>query len=113
MKVTDASVPPNAAVLRTLDQTVRGLRTEMVDFTRELVAIVSENPPGLEYPAAVRVIEATLLRAHRCDRPRLAVCPGSGHRQCLLEVTRREALPPVRGGGMFVARQSARQAKMP
>ena len=79
MKVTDASVPPNAAVLRTLDQTVR----EMVDFTRELVAIASENPPGLEYPAAVRVIEATLLRAHRCDRPRLAVCPRSGHRQCL------------------------------
>jgi acetylornithine deacetylase/succinyl-diaminopimelate desuccinylase family protein len=60
MQVTDASVPPNAAVLRTLDQTVRGLRTEMVDFTRELVAIASENPPGLEYPAAVRVIEARL-----------------------------------------------------
>jgi acetylornithine deacetylase/succinyl-diaminopimelate desuccinylase-like protein len=70
MKVTDASVPPNAAVLRTLDQTVRGLPTEMVDFTREFVAIASENPPGLEYPAAVRVIEATLrgLGCSACSR---------------------------------------------
>src|SRR5262245_65087196 len=34
----------------------------MVEFTRELVAVPSENPPGAAYPQCVRVI-ASQLRA--------------------------------------------------
>ena len=45
-----------------LDACVRGLRNEMVDFTSELVAIASENPPGTAYPECVRAI-ASRLRA--------------------------------------------------
>ena len=43
-----------------LDGCVRGLRNEMVDFTSELVAIASENPPGNAYPECVRAIESRL-----------------------------------------------------
>jgi succinyl-diaminopimelate desuccinylase len=43
-----------------LDECVRSLRPEMVDFTSELVAIASENPPGLAYPDCVRAIESRL-----------------------------------------------------
>ena len=39
---------------------MRNLRDEMIDFTRELVAIASENPPGAEYPACVRAITSRL-----------------------------------------------------
>ena len=45
-----------------LDACVRGLRAEMIDFTSELVAIASENPPGNAYPECVRAI-ASRLRA--------------------------------------------------
>jgi acetylornithine deacetylase/succinyl-diaminopimelate desuccinylase-like protein len=45
-----------------LDRCVRSFRDEMIDFTTELVAVASENPPGAEYPACVRVI-ASRLRA--------------------------------------------------
>ena len=44
----------------TLDRCVRGLRSEMVDFTRELVGIASENPPGNAYPECVRAIVSRL-----------------------------------------------------
>lgn len=43
-----------------LDACVRGLRGEMIEFTRELVAIASENPPGSAYPECVRAIESRL-----------------------------------------------------
>jgi acetylornithine deacetylase/succinyl-diaminopimelate desuccinylase family protein len=43
-----------------LDDCVRGLRNEMIDFTSELVGIASENPPGSAYPECVRAIEARL-----------------------------------------------------
>lgn len=43
-----------------LDTCVRGLRNEMIDFTSELVAIASENPPGNAYPECVRAIESRL-----------------------------------------------------
>jgi succinyl-diaminopimelate desuccinylase len=43
-----------------IDTHVRELRDEMIDFTRELVAIASENPPGARYPECVRAIEAKL-----------------------------------------------------
>ena len=39
-----------------LDECVRGLRNEMIDFTSELVGIASENPPGSAYPECVRAI---------------------------------------------------------
>jgi hypothetical protein len=35
-----------------LDACVRDLRCEMIDFTTELVAIASENPPGAGYRSA-------------------------------------------------------------
>jgi hypothetical protein len=43
-----------------LDACVRGLRDEMVDFTKELVAVASENPPGAAYPECLRVITSRL-----------------------------------------------------
>jgi acetylornithine deacetylase/succinyl-diaminopimelate desuccinylase family protein len=43
-----------------LDDCIRGLRNEMIDFTSELVGIASENPPGSAYPESVRAIEARL-----------------------------------------------------
>ena len=43
-----------------LDACARSLRTEMIDFTRELVAIASENPPGRAYPHCVRAIRSQL-----------------------------------------------------
>src|SRR5262245_51350276 len=50
------------AVYRSLDGCIGDLREEMIDFTRELVAIASENPPGAGYPECVRAI-ANRLRA--------------------------------------------------
>src|SRR6187549_3190777 len=43
-----------------LDDCVRGLRAEMIDFTSELVSVASENPPGNAYPECVNVIAARL-----------------------------------------------------
>ena len=43
-----------------LDACVRGLRSEMIDFTTELVAIASENPPGNAYPECVLAIQSRL-----------------------------------------------------
>jgi succinyl-diaminopimelate desuccinylase len=43
-----------------LDARVRELRDEMIDFTSELVAIASENPPGAEYSKCARLIESRL-----------------------------------------------------
>ncbi len=43
-----------------LDSCVRRLRKEMIDFTTELVAIASENPPGAAYTECVRTIQARL-----------------------------------------------------
>jgi acetylornithine deacetylase/succinyl-diaminopimelate desuccinylase family protein len=50
----------NAIDYAALDKCVRGLRDEMIDFTSELVAIASENPPGVNYPACVQAIESRL-----------------------------------------------------
>jgi succinyl-diaminopimelate desuccinylase len=43
-----------------LDRCVRSFRSEMIDFTCQLVAIASENPPGNAYSASVRLIEERL-----------------------------------------------------
>jgi succinyl-diaminopimelate desuccinylase len=43
-----------------LDASVRDLRREMIDFTTELVAVASENPPGAGYPECVRAIQSRL-----------------------------------------------------
>lgn len=43
-----------------LDACVRGLRSDMIEFTRELVGMASENPPGNAYPECVRAIESRL-----------------------------------------------------
>lgn len=49
-----------------LDACVRELQNEMVDFTSELVAIASENPPGSAYSECVRTIES---RVRALDLP--------------------------------------------
>src|SRR5580692_9593827 len=41
-------------------KTVDALRSEMIDFTRELVAIPSENPPGNEYARCAEAIAQKL-----------------------------------------------------
>lgn len=43
-----------------LDASVRSLRGEMIDFTSELVAIPSENPPGAAYAECARAIQSRL-----------------------------------------------------
>ena len=43
-----------------LDACVRGMRSDMVDFTSELVGIASENPPGSAYSECVLAIESRL-----------------------------------------------------
>ena len=43
-----------------LDSHVRRLRGDMVDFTTELVAIASENPPGAAYGECVGAIQSRL-----------------------------------------------------
>src|SRR5262245_54895305 len=51
---------PREEMYRQLDACVHGLRAEMVDFTRALVAVASENPPGLRYRECGGVIESRL-----------------------------------------------------
>lgn len=68
-----------AESFRDLDACVRGLRGEMIDFTSELVAVASENPPGSEYPACVRAI-ASRLRALGLPCERVAYRPQKGVR---------------------------------
>lgn len=46
-----------------IDACVRDLREEMIAFTSELVAIASENPPGLNYRECVRLIGSRLRQA--------------------------------------------------
>ena len=62
-----------------LDACVQGFRDEMVDFTSELMAVASENPPGSGYPDCVRVIESR-LRALGLPCERVAYRPGRGER---------------------------------
>src|SRR5262245_14020462 len=50
------------ALHRRLDACVRDMRGEMIAFTRDLMAIASENPPGTRYAECVRLI-ASRLRA--------------------------------------------------
>ena len=45
---------------RQIDACVRDLRTEMIDFTKALMTVASENPPGSRYPECVRLIAARL-----------------------------------------------------
>ena len=54
----------------TLDACVRKLRTEMIDFTSELVGIASENPPGAAYPECVRAIASRSAGAGHALRDR-------------------------------------------
>jgi succinyl-diaminopimelate desuccinylase len=57
-----------------LDTCARELRDDMIDFTRQLVAVASENPPGLAYPECLRVI-ASRLRALGVPYERLPYRP--------------------------------------
>jgi succinyl-diaminopimelate desuccinylase len=66
-----------------LDSCVRQLRSEMIDFTTELVAIASENPPGAAYGECVRAIQSRLSALDLpCDtikyRPRTGLRDRSG-----------------------------------
>jgi succinyl-diaminopimelate desuccinylase len=64
---------------RQLDACVRELRDEMLDFTNELVAIASENPPGSAYAECVRVITSR-LRGLGLPCERLTYVPRRGAR---------------------------------
>ena len=66
-------------VHRQLDACIRDLREEMIDFTRELVAVRSENPPGSRYPECVRVI-ASRLRGLGLPCERVVFRPRKGLR---------------------------------
>jgi succinyl-diaminopimelate desuccinylase len=68
-----------ADVNQHIDACVRDLREEMIAFTSELVAVASENPPGLRYPECVRVIESK-LRALGLPSESIAYRPRRGAR---------------------------------
>jgi acetylornithine deacetylase/succinyl-diaminopimelate desuccinylase family protein len=66
-----------------LESCVRQLRSNMIDFTAELVGIATENPPGAAYPQCVRAIESRLRALDLpCEtiayRPPKGVRDGSG-----------------------------------
>src|SRR5262245_50059228 len=65
--------------LTDLDACVRSMREEMISFTRKLVAIASENPPGNAYPDCVRAI-ASRLRALDLPCEIVKYQPGQGAR---------------------------------
>ena len=69
----------SAALDRRLDACVRGLRADIVDFTSELMAVASENPPGAAYSECGRVI-ASRLRALGLPCERVAYRPPKGQR---------------------------------
>jgi succinyl-diaminopimelate desuccinylase len=62
-----------------LDSSVRDLRGDIIDFTSQLVAIASENPPGSAYGESVRIIEAR-LRALGLPSERVRYVPPRGQR---------------------------------
>jgi succinyl-diaminopimelate desuccinylase len=69
----------SGALHRRLDACVRELRADIVDFTSELMAVASENPPGAAYPECVRVIESRLgALGLPCER--IAYRPPKGQR---------------------------------
>ena len=69
----------SAALHRRLDTCVRDLRADIVDFTSELMAVASENPPGAAYAECVRVI-ASRLRALGLPCERVPYRPPKGQR---------------------------------
>lgn len=58
-----------------LEDAIRSSRDAMVDFTRELVRIPTENPPGRDYRAAVDLIAGLLSETGL--EPRVVEVPGS------------------------------------
>ncbi len=112
-----------------LDACVRDLRQEMIDFTSELVAIASENPPGANYPAcvqryriaaacarlAVRGGEVSRARAYYAVKPTNPAPPSSsaasarakqtlyfsGHYDVVPVTTPGQCTPVLRGHTLF------------
>jgi len=64
-----------------LIEVVDGLRTQMIDFTRELVAIPTENPPGNEYARCASVIARKLKELGL--EPRVIEVPGEPPGYCV------------------------------
>jgi succinyl-diaminopimelate desuccinylase len=62
-----------------LDACARELRDDMIDFTQQLVAVASENPPGSRYPECLNVIAAR-LRALGLPCERVSYRPQRGVR---------------------------------
>jgi succinyl-diaminopimelate desuccinylase len=113
------------AVFRQIDAHVRALRDEMVDFTSELVAVATENPPASKYPECVRVIESRLRALGLpCERVRYRAPRGardesgaavvlssvgsgtralyfSGHYDVVPETTPGQCAPVLRGRTLF------------
>src|SRR5262245_37193944 len=76
----DAFVDAIAMNLTDLDTCVRSMREGMIEFTRELVAIASENPPGNAYSDCVRAI-ASQLRALDLPCEIVRYRPAGGRRE--------------------------------
>jgi len=66
---------------RRLLEAVDASRSEMIDFTRELVAIPSENPPGNEYARCAAVIAQKLKDIGL--EPRMIEVPGTPPGYCV------------------------------
>jgi acetylornithine deacetylase/succinyl-diaminopimelate desuccinylase-like protein len=62
-----------------LDACARELRDDMIEFTRQLVAVASEHPPGSAYPEYLRVI-VSRLRALGLPSERVPYRPPRGVR---------------------------------
>src|SRR5258708_31514105 len=107
-------------VQRNLLEAVDASRSEMVDFTRELVAIPSENPPGNEYARCAGTIAQKLkdigLEPHVIEVPGqspgycVTACHGEGERALYFhghyDVVPRSVEgqfdPSIKGSNLFV-----------
>lgn len=117
--------PGNTFSLNSLDACVRRMRGDMLDFTSELVAIASENPPGAAYQECVHAIQSRLRalnlpcttikyrsRAGLRDRSGAAIVTSrvgsgkkalyfSGHYDVVPVITPGQCKPVLRGKTLF------------
>ena len=99
---------------RKLAASIRSRRREMLDFTRELVALPTENPPGSAYPQCFRLLRKRLrdlrlpldshtprhcVQASYGNGPRILYF--HGHYDVVPAAAPEQFLPVVRNGRLF------------
>ena len=102
------------SISRKLAASIRSRRREMLDFTRELVALPTENPPGSAYPQCVRLLRKRLrelrlpLDSHaprHCVRATYGSGPRTlyfhGHYDVVPAAAPDQFRPVVRNGRLF------------